>query len=110
MVVYFIHESCPQQWSFSMKKNNKLEELQLPPVLAKAVNQMKNTKSIATIYPWPDMKVGDSILFQAEPGESIRVLRRRVGVSVYHYGKISGKQFTTKLLPSENCFRVWRTE
>jgi hypothetical protein len=56
------------------------------------------------------MDIGDSVLFHADKGESVRVLRRRVGVSAYHYGKVSGKKFATKLLPEENAFRVWRTE
>jgi hypothetical protein len=93
-----------------MHSNDESKELQLPPELEKAVKQMRDAKPVVTLYPWPDMKVGDSILFQAEGGESIEVLRRRVGVSVYHYGKASGKQFTTKLLSDENGFRVWRTE
>ncbi len=92
-----------------MNEEEEHKELQLPPALQEAVNEMKNTKPVATIYPWPDMNVGESVLFEAEAEESIRVLRRRVGVSVYHYGKISGKKFTTKLLPDENGFRVWRT-
>ena len=93
-----------------MIKKSKIDELQFPQAVNEAVIQMRETKSVGTIYPWPDMNVGDSVLFQAEGNESVRVLRRRVGVSVYNYGKISGKQFTTKLLPDENSFRVWRTE
>jgi len=91
-------------------KENEINELKIPQAIDEAIIQMRETRSVGTTYPWPSMKVGDSVLFQAEGNESIRVLRRRVGVSVYNYGKISGKQFTTKLLPDENGFRVWRTE
>ncbi len=91
-------------------KKRRIGESQFPQAIDEAIIQMRETQSIGTIYPWPDMNVGDSVLFQAEGHESIRVLRRRVGVSVYNYGKTSGKQFTTKLLPEENGFRVWRTE
>ena len=93
-----------------MIKKSKIDEFQFPQAITEALIEMRETKSVGTIYPWPDMSVGDSVLFQAEGNESIRVLRRRVGVSVYNYGKVSGKQFTTKLLPDENGFRVWRTD
>ncbi len=93
-----------------MHSNDESKELQLPPELEKAVKQMRDAKPVVTLYPWPDMDVGDSVLFHADKGESVRVLRRRVGVSAYHYGKVSGKKFATKLLPEENAFRVWRTD
>ena len=54
-----------------MHSNDESKELQLPPELEKAVKQMRDAKPVVTLYPWPDMKVGDSILFQAEGGESI---------------------------------------
>jgi len=91
-----------------MEDNALFDEMTLSPALKGAIKQMKETKPVATIYPWPAMAVGDSVLFQADKGESIRVLRRRVGVSAYHYGKVSGKKFATKLLPQKNAFRVWR--
>ena len=91
-----------------MEQNNYIYESKLPPELKGAVTQMKETKSIATTYPWPDMEVGDSVLFNASKGEVIDVLRRRVGGSAYHYGKLSDKKFATKLIPEENAFRVWR--
>ncbi len=93
-----------------MEDNGLFDERTLSPELKTAIKQIKETAPTATIYPWPDMEVGDSVLFQADKRESVRVLRRRVGVSAYHYGKISGKKFATKLLPKENSFRVWRTK
>ncbi|MBW1851396.1 MAG: hypothetical protein JRJ15_08190 [Deltaproteobacteria bacterium] len=93
-----------------MKNNSTSDEMIFPPELESALKQMKDFTPTATIYPWTGMHVGDSVLFQADKGESINVLRRRVGVSAYHYGKVSGKRFTTKLLPKENGFRVWRTK
>ncbi len=95
-------------------KNNDIHDIIDPSkgssTLQEAILELKNTAYTATIYPWPDMQVGDSVLFQADGEESIRVLRRRIGVSVYHYGKTSGKKFITKLQPNEEGFRVWRTE
>ncbi len=93
-----------------MENNDSLDEMTLWPELKGAIKQMKETMPVATIYPWPDMEVGDSVLFQADKGESLHVLRRRVGVSAYHYGKVSGKKFASKMLPEENAFRIWRTE
>ncbi|MBW2144648.1 MAG: hypothetical protein JRG75_09670 [Deltaproteobacteria bacterium] len=92
-----------------MKDNDLVDETTLSPEIKRAIKQMKETMPVATIYPWSDMDIGDSVLFHADKGESARVLRRRVGVSAYHYGKVSGKKFATKLLPEENAFRVWRT-
>jgi len=93
-----------------MEDNDLVDEMALYPGLNGAIRQMKEVQPVVTIYPWPNMEVGDSVLFQADKGESIRALRRRVGVSAYHYGKASGKKFATKLQPKENGFRVWRTQ
>ena len=92
-----------------MKKNNRSEQQYIAPEVRRALEEMKGSTSVATVYPWPEMKVGDSVLFQAEGGESLRMLRRRAGVSASVYGKMSGKKFTSKLMPEENGFRVWRT-
>ena len=92
-----------------MEENSLFDEMTLSPELKRAIRQMKETAPVTTTYPWPDMELGDSVLFQVDKGESIQMLRRRVGVSAYHYGKISGKKFATKLIPEENAFRVWRT-
>jgi hypothetical protein len=93
-----------------MENKNILDKTILSTELKGAIKQMKETMPVATIYPWPDMEVGDSVLFEADKGESLQVLRRRVGVSAYHYGKVSGKKFASKMLPEENAFRIWRTE
>ncbi len=59
-------------------------------------------------YPWPDMKVGDSVLIQAEKGEKLYNLKRKVGPSVRYYGDKTGKKFKTLLEHNENGVRVWR--
>lgn len=71
---------------------------------------MHESKPFATTYPWPEMEIGDSVLFQAGKGESIKNIRRKVGGAAYHYGKISGKKFATKIFPEDNSLRVWRIE
>ena len=88
---------------------NKSKRQQIAPELRRAINEMKASHSVATIYPWPEMQVGDSVLFQAEQGESLRLLRMRIAGSASTYGKVSGKKFTSTLMPKENGLRVWRT-
>ncbi len=61
-------------------------------------------------YPWPDMKVGESVLIQAEKGEKLYALKRKVGPSARYYGEKSGKQFKTLLEHGNNGVRVWRLE
>lgn len=92
-----------------MEDNGLFDEMTVSFEVKRAIRQMRETTLVETTYPWADMEVGDSVLFQADKGESIQMLRRKVGVSAYHYGKISGKKFATKLIPEENGFRVWRT-
>ncbi len=60
-------------------------------------------------YPWPEMEVGDSVLIQAEKGEKLYNLKRKVGPSARYYGEKTGKQFKTLLHHEENGVRVWRT-
>ena len=46
-------------------------------------------------YPWPEMKVGDSVLILAEKGEKPYNLKRKVGPSARYYGEKTGKGFKT---------------
>lgn len=80
-----------------------------PPEIKVAMDKMKEAGPVEALYPWPDMEVGDSVLFQADKGESIRVLKNRIGDNACHYGKMSGKKFEARLVPGKNAFRVWRT-
>jgi len=59
-------------------------------------------------YPWPDMKVGDSVLIQADDGERLYNLKRKVGPSARYYGHKTGKQFKTMIDQGMNGIRVWR--
>ena len=61
-------------------------------------------------YPWPDMKVGDSIFFEPEKGETLDKLNRTVSNSYRHYGYGTDKKFKTMLMLEENGIRVWRME
>ena len=59
-------------------------------------------------YPWPEMKVGDSVLIEAEKGERLYDLKRIVGPSARYYGLKTDKHFKTLLSHDENGVRVWR--
>ena len=59
-------------------------------------------------YPWPDMKVGDSVLIQADEGERLYSLKRVIGPSSRYYGEKTGKQFKTLIDHDNNGVRVWR--
>ena len=61
-------------------------------------------------YPWPQMEVGDSVLIQAEKGESLFSLKRKVGPAARYYGEKTGKKFKTLMEHDGNGVRVWRTE
>jgi len=59
-------------------------------------------------YPWEDMEVGDSVFIEAEDGESLFNLKRRVGPAALYYGNVTGKKFKTMLVREENGVRTWR--
>ncbi len=61
-------------------------------------------------YPWPDMKVGDSVLIQAEKGEKLYNLKRTAGPAARYYGDKTGKKFKTLIDHENNGVRVWRIE
>ncbi len=61
-------------------------------------------------YPWPDMKVGDSVLIQAEKGEKLYNLKRKVNPSARYYGEKTGKKFKALIDYDGNGIRVWRVE
>ena len=61
-------------------------------------------------YPWPEMNVGDSVLFEAEKGEKLYNLKRKIGPSARYYGIKTGKQFKSLLDHDANGVRVWRVK
>ncbi len=61
-------------------------------------------------YPWPDMKVGESVLIEADEEEKLYNLKRKVGPSARYYGEKTGKKFKTLLEREKNGVRVWRLE
>jgi len=61
-------------------------------------------------YPWPDMKVGDSVLIQAEKGEDPYKLKRNARASFYYHGKKTGKKFMIRIVQANNGVRIWRIE
>ncbi len=61
-------------------------------------------------YPWDDMEVNDSVFIEADEGESLFKLKRRVGPSASYYGNVTGKKFKTMLMREENGVRTWRIE
>ena len=63
-----------------------------------------------TKYPWDQMEVGDSVFIEAEKGQSLFELKRKVGPSARYYGDVTGKKFKTLMIREENGVRVWRIE
>ena len=61
-------------------------------------------------YPWPEMKVGDSVFIKAEKGETPTRLKAIARSSVNYYGSKTGKKFRTRVFSEENGIRVWRRE
>ncbi len=61
-------------------------------------------------YPWPDMKVGDSVFIKSEKGEDLFKLKRTVGPAARYYGDVTGKKFKTLMMREENGIRVWRVK
>jgi hypothetical protein len=61
-------------------------------------------------YPWHDMKVGESVLIEAEEGDSLFNLKRKVGPAARYFGEKTGRAFKTLLMREENGVRVWRTK
>ena len=60
--------------------------------------------------PWPQMKVGDSILFKAEEGEFLDKMRKRLDRSSRHHGDTTGKKFKVTPDHKNNGVRVLRIE
>lgn len=55
------------------------------------------------------MEIGDSILIQAEDGESLPVLHETMRRSVYRYGIEKGKRFSLRFNKKNYTdFRIWR--
>ncbi len=59
-------------------------------------------------YPWADMEAGDSVFIEADKGEELYVLKRRIGPSARYYGEKTGKKFKTLIDHGQNGIRVWR--
>ena len=59
-------------------------------------------------YPWEQMQINDSVFIQAENGESLYKLKRKVGPAARYYGDVTGKKFKTLLMREDNGVRVWR--
>lgn len=61
-------------------------------------------------FPWAEMEVGNSVVVEAEEGQSLFALKRIVGPSARYYGIVTGKKFKTLMIREENGVRVWRLE
>ena len=61
-------------------------------------------------YPWEEMEVGDSVFIEADKGQTLFYLKRKVGPSARYYGAVTGKKFKTLKMDKENGVRVWRVE
>jgi len=79
------------------------------------INEIQKNVSIPVVhskhkYPWDQMEVNDSVFIQADKGESLYKLKRKVGPAARYYGDVTGKKFKTLLMREENGVRVWRIE
>jgi hypothetical protein len=61
-------------------------------------------------YPWPEMNVGDSVLIEADKGETLYNLKRKAGMAARYYGVKTGKGFRTLIDHESNGVRVWRVK
>ena len=82
----------------------------LPQEVIKAIKEMRDAKPILTAYPWSDMEIGDSILLEADRGETLDSISKEIETSIARYSKITGKEFAIKRIYLSNGFRVWRKE
>lgn len=58
------------------------------------------------VYPFKDMKVGDSMFYAMPDGAAAK--RRRPVHAAYKYGQRSGKRFVSRSV--EGGIRIWRVE
>ena len=93
-----------------MKKEKSPDNLVLPPELRKAIKEMQQVTSVMTDYPWSGMEIGDSVLFQAEVGETLDSMQSKVETLLSQYTKITGKTFFSKRILKDNGVRVWRKQ
>ena len=61
-------------------------------------------------FPWSQMEVGDSVLIQADKGETLFNLKRKVGPAARYYGEKTGMKFKTLIERDGSGVRVWRVE
>lgn len=80
----------------SMKINSIERNIQIPEVNSKIK------------YPWSGMKVGDSVLFKPENGETLCNIKRKISPAARYYGEKTGKQYKTLIDHGVNGVRVWR--
>ncbi len=66
-----------------MKKRGPSDGLTSFPELKRVIEQMQEVRPVGTTYPWPEMKVGDSVLFQADEREFLDSIKASVETSVY---------------------------
>jgi hypothetical protein len=83
---------------------------EISPELIAAIKELRDATPTGTAFPWSDMEVGDSILFQTEQGETLESIRAKIEASISQYMNFTGKKFTAKKMLTENGFRVWRRE
>ena len=91
-----------------MEKQENQNGWMLPPELGIAIREMRESTPVMSAYPWSDMEIGDSVMFQAEQGETLESISADIETSMFQYSKFTGKKFLSKKIPSENGLRVWR--
>ncbi len=64
---------------------------------------------IGRIYPFDEMKIGDSFAIPYEDDNDAR--RKQINVSAnFRYSRLSQKHFTTRKIKEKKEIRVWRDE
>ena len=85
-----------------MKELKAPDTSKISPELMSAIKEMQDATPTGTAFPWSDMDVGDSILFQTEKGETLESIRARIDASISQYMKFTGKKFSSKRILKDN--------
>lgn len=59
-----------------------------------------------SVYPWRQMRVGESFLIAAKTQERVKAAHAQVAAAATR----TGRRFTARRIHAENGVRVWRTK
>ena len=61
-------------------------------------------------YPIGEMEIGDSFFVEAENGETIRDVQKRIVPTILKHAQRLGIKTTIRTMKDQNGLRVWRVE